>query len=143
MFHGNKEWISLKITCTDFENGITICLRFNFMTLIGSIVFKHDRPGSPSMFEGQANYRQTFFFFGSMNWIIKDVELNSFLVWSTNRWHSICVAFDRTTSHITFVKVKINLRVTSKSSKNLLFGTTIKHVWFLAIFGDTYYLPTY
>ena len=59
------------------------------------------------MFEAQANYRQTFFFFGSMNWIIKDIELNSFLVWSTNRWHSICVAFDRTTSHITFVKVKI------------------------------------
>ena len=90
---------------TNFENGITICLRFNFMTLIGSIVFKHDRPGSPSMFEGQANYRQTFFFFGTMNWIIKDVKLDTFLVWSTNRWHSICVAFDRTTSHITFVKV--------------------------------------
>ena len=90
------------------------------MTLIGSIVFKHDRPGSPSMFEGQANYRQTFFFFGSMNWIIKNVELNSFLVWSTNRWHSICVAFDRTTSYITFVKVKIHLRWTSKTPKSPL-----------------------
>ena len=112
------------------------------MTLIGSIVFKHDRPGSPSMFEGQANYRQTFFFFGSMNWIIKDVELNSFLVWSTNRWHSICVAFDRTTSHITFVKVKINLRVTSKSSKNLLFGNDHKACLIFCQFWR-YLLPTY
>ena len=70
-----------------------------------NVVFKHDKPGSPSMFEAQANYRQTFFFFGTMNWIIKDVKLDTFLVWSTNRWHSICVAFDRANSHITFVKV--------------------------------------
>ena len=76
------------------------------MALVGSnVVFKHDKPGSPSMFEAQANYRQTFFFFGTMNWIIKDVKLDTFLVWSTNRWQSICVAFDRTNSYITFVKV--------------------------------------
>jgi hypothetical protein len=35
------------------------------------------------------------------------------------------------------------LRATSKSSKISFQGTSIKDVWFLAIFGDTSYLRTY
>ena len=90
---------------TKFEDGITICLRFNFRKL-GAIVFKHfSRASNPIMMEAQAIYKQTFLFFGNMNWIVKDMKSNSFIIWSTNRWHSICVSFDKKTSHIVFVKV--------------------------------------
>ena len=100
---------------TNFEKGITICLRFNFLALLGweSVIFMHDTGLGidwqsfkvQSMFQAWADYKHTFFHFGNMNWIVKDVESNIFLLWSTNRWHSICVAFDRTSSHITYVKV--------------------------------------
>ena len=101
---------------TNFEKGITICLRFNFLALLGQggYIFIHDTglgtdwlsSRVQSMFQAWAGYKQTFFHFGHMNWIVRDVESNIFLLWSTNRWHSICVAFDRTNSHITYVKVR-------------------------------------
>ena len=105
---------------TNFEKGITICLRFNFLALgKKSTVFSHDTGlatdlqtfKAHSMFCQSADYKQnTFFYFGTMGWIVKDVETDTFLLWSTNRWHSICVAFDRTHSRITYVKVmKISL----------------------------------
>ena len=100
---------------TNFEKGITICVRFNFLALFGwdSIVFTHDNGlatdwdslSAEWMFGANAGYKRTFFVFGSMNWIVKDVELDTFLLWSTNRWHSFCVAFDRRNSYITLVKV--------------------------------------
>ena len=99
---------------TNFEKGTTICLRFNFLALgTKSTVFIHDTGlatdwqtfKAKSMFYAYAGYKRTGFFFGNMNWIVKDVETDTFLLWSTNRWHSICVAFDRTHSHITYVKV--------------------------------------
>ena len=99
---------------TNFEKGITICIRFNFLALGDYIrVFTHDNglatdlPSfyAQAMFSAYAGYKQTFFNFGTIGWIVKDVETDSFLLWSTYRWHSICVAFDRTKSHITFVKV--------------------------------------
>ena len=93
---------------TNFEDGITICLRF-YLRKLGGVVFKHEYPGKPVFMEAQAIYKQSFFFFGSMNWIVKDLQRNSFIIWSTNRWHSICVSFDRKTSHLTLVKVKKTL----------------------------------
>ena len=100
---------------TSFEKGITICLRFKFLALLGwkSVVFIHDTGLATtfqsfveqSMFVGVAGYKQTDIWFGSMVWIVKDFESNTFLLWSTNRWHSICVAFDVTNSRITYVKV--------------------------------------
>ena len=100
---------------TNFEKGITICIRFKFLALLGSksVIFIHD-PGlatdwqslnGQSMFRAYAGYKQTFFIFGTTSSILKDVELDTFLLWSTNRWHSICVTFDRTNSHFTYVKV--------------------------------------
>ena len=90
---------------TNFEKGITICIRFNFLALGHYIrVFTHDT-GLDTDFYASAGYKETFFIFGTIGWIVKDVERDSFLLWSTYRWHSICVAFDRTNSHITYVKV--------------------------------------
>ena len=90
---------------TNFEKGITICIRFNFLALEHRIrIFTHDT-GLATDFYASAGYKETFFIFGTIGWIVKDVETDSFLLWSTYRWHSICVAFDRTNSHITYVKV--------------------------------------
>ena len=90
---------------TNFEKGITICIRFNFLALEHWIrIFTHDT-GLATDFYASAGYKETFFIFGTIGWIVKDVETDSFLLWSTYRWHSICVAFDRTNSHITYVKV--------------------------------------
>ena len=99
---------------TNFEKGITICIRFNFLALgEWSPLFTHDvglatdwhSLYAQSMFFARVGYKKTFFIFGTMASIVKDVDSNTFLLWSTNRWHSICVACDRTNSHITFVKV--------------------------------------
>ena len=100
---------------TNFEKGITICIRFNFLSLVWSPLFTHDVGLAPdwdtlyaqSMFYVRVGYKKTFFVIGTMSWIVKDAKSGTFLLWSTNRWHSICVAFDRTNSHITFVKVHI------------------------------------
>ena len=95
---------SIKID-TNFKDGITICLRL-YLRKLGGVVFKHEYPGKPVFMEAQAIYKRSFFFFGNMNWIVKDLQKNSFFIWSTNRWHSVCVSFDKKTSQITFVKVK-------------------------------------
>ena len=100
---------------TNFEKGISICIRFNFLALAWSPLFTHDvglatdwqTSYEQSMFFANVRYKKTFFIFGTMSWIVKDAKSGTFLLWSTNRWHSVCVAFDRTNSHITFVKVHI------------------------------------
>ena len=100
---------------TNFEKGITICIRFNFLALVSSPLFTRDVGlatdwqtfNAQSTFSAWADYKKTYFAFGTIFWIVNDAKSGTFLLWSTNRWHSICVAFDRTNSHITFVKVHI------------------------------------
>ena len=87
---------------TNFSNGITICIRFNYRQLnINLIIFFNQQSGTKT----RAGYQRTFFDFGGMNWMIKDLKRDSFHIWSTNRWHSLCVSFDKATSHIAYVKV--------------------------------------
>ena len=91
---------------TNFTDGITICMRFNYRQLGDGIYILGilDETGKRSI-DVIAGYQQTFFNFENFNWIVKDLIYDSFIVWSTNRWHSLCTAFDRAKSHITFVKV--------------------------------------
>ena len=97
---------------TNFTNGISICVRFNYRQLgSGTFIFAQHKPGTDLFVQAQSGYYESFFFFGKMNWILKDMKTGSFLVWSTNRWHSICVTFDRNTSHITLVKVSPYLNI--------------------------------
>ena len=113
---------------TNFEKGISICIRFNFLALalLSSPLFTHDvglATGwqtlyEQSMFFANIRYKKTFFIFGTMSWIVKDAKSGTFLLWSTNRWHSICVAFDRTNSHITFVKVHRRCLMVSTDQAN-------------------------
>ena len=96
---------------TNFTNGITICIRFNYRKLGKRMaIFTHQKQGTEDWkyfyVRTEAGYDQgTFFHFGGLNWIVKDMVKNSFILWSTNRWHSVCVSFDHYTSHIRFVKV--------------------------------------
>ena len=87
---------------TNFSDGITICIRFNYRQLnINLIIFFNQYSGTKT----RAGYQRTFLDFGGMNWMIKDLKRDSFHIWSTNRWHSLCVSFDKATSHIAYVKV--------------------------------------
>ena len=106
---------------TNFIDGITICIRFNYRQLEGrdktnsNFIFSHGH-----FVQAHARYQQTFFFFGSMNWLVKDVKKDSFLLWSTTRWHSLCISFDRATSHITFIKVNCKYRSNEKKMTEIV-----------------------
>ena len=93
---------------SNFSQGITICCRFNFKILSRSNVFwiKSGLSGGPTI-ASEAGYADSFLFFWNMNWIMKEAESQKFQIWNTNRWHHICLSFNKTTSHLTFVKVKL------------------------------------
>ena len=79
---------------TNFERGISICVRFNYQKLTSeSWVFV--RPHLTRLFAG---YAESFLFFGGKNWIVKEV-------WVPNTWHHICLSYDRETSHLSLIKV--------------------------------------
>ena len=92
---------------SNFSKGITICCRFNFKILSRSKVFwiKSGSSEGPTI-TSEAGYAESFLFFWNMNWIMKEAESQKFQIWNTNRWHHICLSFNKNTSHITFVKVR-------------------------------------
>ena len=46
-----------------------------------------------------------FINFGNLWLIVKDMEKNTFHIWSTNKWHHICLSFDRLKYHLKLYKV--------------------------------------
>jgi hypothetical protein len=90
---------------SNFSQGITICCRFNFKILSRSKVF-WIKSGDLTI-ASEAGYTESFLFFWNMNWIMKEFESQKFRIWNTNRWHHICLSFNKNTSHVTFVKVRI------------------------------------
>ena len=90
---------------SNFTQGITICCRFNFKILSRSKVF-WIKNGDHTV-SSEAGYAESFLFFWNMNWIMKEAESQKFQIWNTNRWHHICLSFNKITSHLTFVKVKL------------------------------------
>ena len=86
---------------SNFDKGITICTRFNYKQLsTQSWIFTQ---GALSWIF--AGYQESFLMFGNINWILKDPKTQSFRMWITNRWHHICLSYDRNTSHISLMKV--------------------------------------
>ena len=85
---------------SNFTQGITICGRFNLARLAGSN-FILAIGQQMWLFMG---YAETFLEFGFRNWVIKDLATDNFYIWSTNRWHQICLSFDRQSHHLMFVK---------------------------------------
>ena len=92
---------------TNFTKGITFCIRFNFKLLSReSTIFATNMPTDDSVrLLLSAGYHWSLLYFGGLNWILKESVSGSFELWSTNRWHSICLGFDKLTSRITLIKV--------------------------------------
>lgn len=87
---------------TDFTDGLAFCGRFNYRRLsTDSVLFQFE---SMNLWTWMG-YDQTFLFFSQYNWIVRDVHKNSFSIWTAQRWHHICLSFDRNTSHLLFIKV--------------------------------------
>ena len=103
-------------------NGFSFCVKFNYRVLgwdsklvsIGcSNEFNVDCIWIP------VGYYLTFVGVGNFNWILKQsdsigVENDNFLVWTTNQWHQVCLAFDASTSMLSFIKVRQVLKCKSQ-----------------------------
>ena len=111
--------LSLNKTSLDhhlnFPNGFTFCERFNYRILgrdpepktiqLVSIVFQHNYHAD--FLYTYTGYKLTFMGLGKFNWILKNPHStnNAFIVWTANRWHQVCNAFDAKTQKLIFVKV--------------------------------------
>ncbi len=119
---GNVQSMSGLQLMTDKDNvdlnrkfGFSLCARFNFKRLllskstivrIGTVSDWHLAfvfPGYQSSFIAFGNWDE----YGSTpGWILQEKGSSDFMLWSTNRWHHICLSYKTSTSHITLVKVK-------------------------------------
>ena len=89
----------------NFTQGISICGRFNYRLLsANSFMFMSDW----TYINLPMDYEETFFHFGYYNWVVYTVNATDpYRNWVTNRWHSICIAFNAITSHLLLVKVTL------------------------------------
>ena len=92
---------------SNFTQGLTICGRFNYQLLSReSNLFWIGTSYDDLFIWSYMGYKETFIGFGGHNSVVKDGDDN-FLLWGPNRWHHICLAYDRPTAHLLFVKVRI------------------------------------
>ena len=92
---------------TNFTLGLTICGRFNYELLSKeSNLFWIGTSYNDLFIWSFMGYKETFIGFGGHNSVVKDGDDN-FLLWGPNRWHHICLAYDRPTAHLLFVKVRV------------------------------------
>ena len=62
-------------------------------------------------FQLRTEYKKSMAFFGNFwgpaqsIYIIKDLETGEFNIWHPSRWHHLCYAYDKSSSHIGLVKV--------------------------------------
>ena len=99
-----------------FTNSVTFCLRFNYQRFGDwhkARIWTIKEPGSWVYFLVlNAQYPATWLLFGNnhrsnahSNWVLKDPITNDFNMWRMNTWHSLCIAYNKKTSHIAVVKV--------------------------------------
>ena len=95
---------------SNFTQGITICGRFKYQRLskestMFDIAAQQQDQRLVWSFMG---YKETFIGFGDNheNWVVKNPPDNNFLIWASNRWHHVCLAYNRPTAHLLFVKVR-------------------------------------
>ena len=111
--------LSLNKTSLDhhlnFPNGFTFCERFNYRILgrdpepktiqLVSIGCQHNYHAD--CLWTYTGYKLTFMGLGKFNWILKNPHStnNAFIVWTANRWHQVCNAYDAKSQKLIFVKV--------------------------------------
>ena len=93
---------------------LSICGRFQYKTLAGarSRFMFIQSPTDWSLFKLGVGYKSSFVGFGNHDshgsmpsFILQDVNSESYMIWSTNRWHHFCLSFRMSSSHLKVVKV--------------------------------------
>ena len=103
------------------SDSLTACVRMNFQRL-GSggsariLVIGNSNYPSRDFLRIYASYPETFFGYGNHekgtghkgSWLLKDSvkDISGFLIWKTYVWHHICFAYEKSSSKISFIKVK-------------------------------------
>ena len=102
-----------------FSQSFGLCLRFNFKKLGKSsditkptIIYIPNPHSKKSFVRLRAEYEGTWFHLGNYerqnafsNWVLFEPPDNFYLIWSANKWHHLCFAFEKSTSFVTLVKV--------------------------------------
>ncbi len=111
----NKTSVSL----SNFD-GLTICGRFDFKSLNQArSQFISIWSPSWSVLKIEIGYQLSFFGFGNNDthgsmpsYMLQDVEQddNDYMIWSANKWHHMCIAYEKTQSYIRCIKVKRTMR---------------------------------
>ena len=92
------------------NSSLTACIRLNMKQLssdntmilmIGNLKYEN-------FLRLQAQYPTTWFHFGNLksSWILKDVEMKTYLIWRIDNWHHTCFSYEKSNSYISFVKVR-------------------------------------
>ena len=93
----------------DFKEGLSICMRFYYELLgWGSTLFVHEVKGFEEVHHFYwmfAGYKESFLFFATQNWLIKDLDLDTYQIWNTNQWHHFCLSYNKNSSYISLIKV--------------------------------------
>ena len=101
-----------------YSNSLSTCIRFNYKRL-GSgneaRVFAFDWPGSArNLLYFYARYPHTWMSLGLYEnstafggYIIG--ESDKYIVWAPQRWHHICLSYDKQTAKISLVKVSVKI----------------------------------
>jgi hypothetical protein len=103
------------------SDSLTACARMNFQRL-GSggsariLVIGNSNYPSRDFLRIYASYPETYFGYGNhekgtghkASWLLKDSvkDTSGFLIWKTYVWHHICFAYEKSSSKISFIKVK-------------------------------------
>ena len=103
---------------SDFAQSFGLCLRFNFKRLGKSsditkprIIYIPSPYSKRNFLTLTAEYEGAWFHFGNYerpnaysNWVLFEPPDN-FKIWSANKWHHLCIAFEKSTSFVKLVKV--------------------------------------
>ena len=94
--------------------GFSLCARFNFKRLLKgkSMIVRIGTVEDWFLTFLFPGYHASFTAFGNWDenrsapgWILQEKSADTFMLWSTNQWHHICMSYMTSTSHITYVKV--------------------------------------
>ena len=101
----------------ELSYSLTVCARFSFARLSKKcqlFYFKKPNTSEREFLGVSIRYKESGSYprFGDreegpgyfFNWVLKDPETNEFNIWSTYRWHHVCFAFNKNTSHVAWVK---------------------------------------
>ena len=102
-----------------FENGVSICVRIYY-----------ERLGQPSkiihhqidyLLWLSMQYQETILTFAGIDMFLYQPEDDNFIIWATNRWHHICLSFDK---QKLFLKVVKDGKITSVNHTNEKFDVS-------------------